>query len=164
MDALARAFFFLVVGVVVLVAALFALRQFFDPVLGEGVTAVLSLILTGAAISAVLIFVGQGLNNATHRSAGEDITEFAKSWSRTQTERARIEREYARAEREQIVADAKIRVMEERSAHQLAQRMARSLAAAEVERQNAQREGDFWEMRQPEDARQDADAEWRFHE
>ena len=150
-------------GVAILVLVLYALRHFFDPILGEGATAILTLILTGVAISAVLIFVGQGLNNSTHRAAGEDITEFANSWSKTQTERARIEREYARMEREQQSTEGKLRVLDERRVQQLAMQAAKALTAAEVAAQKAEQPDTYWDMESHQDHQVDVGG-WRFHE
>ena len=154
MNGFARAFGTVVLSVVALLVAFsgigWAVTRYIDDNFGGGTSGLVFAVMVGMALT-VLIYTLSGFqNNQTHRSAGEDITDFAANMSKAQTAQWQVQREWARQDRE--VA-------------------ALSMRGALEDKKAEQRRGDFvWrqqqrqqaEARKREEARQAEAAEWAW--
>ena len=100
MNGLTRNLLGTAVSIAMLVLVAFALRWMIDPVLGGGATVVIMIFIAGVVVAGTLILLGQNMTNSTHRSAGEDMTEFAGGMAKAQAAAFRVHQEYARLDRE----------------------------------------------------------------
>lgn len=124
MNGFARGFGTVVTSVIALLAALafigWSVTQYLDDNFGDGVSAIVFAILIGIAMT-ILIYTLSGFQlNQTHRAAGEDITDFAANMTRTQTEQYRIQREWARADRELTTGSMRAALIDKKSQNQRA--------------------------------------------
>lgn len=140
MNGLTRNLMGTAIAIALMVGVIFAMKALIDPVLGGGATVIIMIFMGGVGVAAGLIFLGQHINNLTHRSAGEDITEFAAGLSRARAEELKLQREYARMEREQAAFDSKGQLLDHKEILAQARNIAALQVAAEKERIEAQQE------------------------
>lgn len=95
-------------GLLIVLAGIgYGITVYLDANFGNGITAVVAAMLVGITLTVTIYTVAGFQNNQTHRSAGEDITEFAKNMGKAETEKWRVQREWARQDREVTVAAVK---------------------------------------------------------
>ena len=152
MNGFARAFGTVVLSVVALLVAFsgigWAVTRYIDDNFGGGTSGLVFAVMVGMALT-VLIYTLSGFqNNQTHRSAGEDITDFAANMSRTQTEQFRVQREWDRQDRELAAGSMKASLVDKKSATQRAdyewRQQQRAIAEAERQRQAEAAEAAEW--------------------
>lgn len=152
MNGFARGFGTVVVSTIALLAALafigWGVTQYLDDNFGDGVSAIIFAVLIGIGMT-ILIYTLSGFQlNQTHRAAGEDITDFAANMSRTQTEQFRVQREWARQDRELAAGSMKASLVDKKSATQRAdyewRQQQRAIAEAERQRQAEAAEAAEW--------------------
>lgn len=116
-------------SIAMLVLVAFALKWMIDPVLGSGATVIIMIFISGIVVAGTLVMLGMNMTNATHRSAGEDMTEFAGGMAKAQAGAFRVHQEYARLDREAAGIEGKKELLD----HKEMLRRANAIATAQIE-------------------------------